>query len=186
MKSAIVFFLIFVFSKPSNIVLGQKAVKTLTLLKTESKVPGPSLRFNKSLASGIFEFEFKTFVDTALVLYQDDEGKSDHIQITFQEGRLWFLFYLNKNNNPGMQRGFTSERTYNDFEWHSIRIERNASATSFIVDNGEEIKTIPTYGYQSLFTSTLLIGGFDFDQYVNDLSNQGAFFVYVGYPTYTK
>ena len=178
MTRPIAFFLLLLLSTPYN-ATRQRQSKVFTFLRTDTVLPGPSMRFNKSLASGIFEFEFKTFVDNALVLYQDDEGKSDHIVLSFQDGRLWFLFYLSYNDGPITEGKFTSENKYNDFDWHSVRIERNASITSFIIDHGKERKRFATHGYLSSFTSDLLIGGFSRDQFANDLSNQAAWSLYV-------
>lgn len=177
MLRQIAFFLLLVLLKPYN---ATRQSKVFTFLRTDKRLPGPSMGFNNSLASGVFEFEFKTFVDRALVLYQDDNGISDHIQITFQNGRLWFVFYVSQNNK-GIHRKFTSENKYNDFNWHTIRIERNASVTSFIVDRGKERKSFETYGYRSSFKSTLFVGGFGPDKYLysNDLSNPGALSIYV-------
>ncbi len=45
-----------------------------------TELPGPTMSFNKSFNSGIFEFELKTFVERALILYQDDEGYSDYFR----------------------------------------------------------------------------------------------------------
>jgi hypothetical protein len=41
---------------------------------------GPTMSFKKSLNKGIFAFEFKTFVEQALILYQDDNGWKDYIR----------------------------------------------------------------------------------------------------------
>ena len=46
-------------------------------------LPGPTMSFNKSFNSGIFEFELKTFVERALILYQDDEGYSDYFRFVY-------------------------------------------------------------------------------------------------------
>ena len=168
------FFLLLLLFKFHN---ATRQPSVFTFLRTDPDLPGPLMRFNLSLASGIFEFEFKTFVKKALMLYQDDKGKSDHIQVSLQGGRLWFVFYVS-NNKPGITGRFSSAQKYNDFRWHSVRIERNASITSFIVDHGTERKNFNTEGYLSSFDSTLLIGGFSLDQIINDVSNPDAFYLY--------
>ena len=168
------FFLLLLLFKFHN---ATRQPSVFTFLRTDTNLPGPLMRFNLSLASGIFEFEFKTFVKKALMLYQDDNGKSDHIQVTLQDGRLWFVFYVS-NDEPGITGRFASAKKYNDFKWHSVRIERNASITNFIVDHGEERKSFNTDGYLSSLKSTLLIGGFSRDQIINDVSNPGAFYIY--------
>lgn len=177
MLRRISFFLLLIL-RPYN-ATWQKQSTVFTFLRTDTKLPGPSMRFHKSLASGVFEFEFKTLVNRALVLYQDDNGKSDHIQVSFQSGRVWFLFGVNDNNGRVIEGKFTSKEKYNDFRWHSLRIERNASITSIILDNGKEKTSFQTEGHRSSFMSDLIIGGFGPDQYVNDITNQGAYIIYV-------
>lgn len=152
--------------------------RTLTFLRHDVHLPGPSMRFNESLGKGIFEFEFKTFAESALVLYQDDQGMSDYVQLVLNQGKLSFSFYASKNRTPGTQGYFTSEKRYNDFEWHSVRIERNASITKLIVDHGMEAKQFKTNDETSMFTSSLLLGGLHADQYLNDLSSPNAFDIY--------
>ena len=177
MLRQITFFLLLILT-PYN-ATRQKPSTVVTFLRTDTELPGPSMRFNESLASGVFEFEFKTLVNRALVLYQDDNGKSDHIQVSFQSGRVWFSFVVNDNNRGVIEGKFTSKEKYNDFRWHSLRIERNVSITSIILDDGKEKRSFQTEGHQSSFKSHLIIGGFGLNQHVNDITNQGAFIIYV-------
>ncbi|XP_028402615.1 neurexin-3b-like [Dendronephthya gigantea] len=169
--------LLLILLNPSN--CQRELASVYTFLRTDTILPGPSMSFKISLASGVFEFEFKTWVDQALVLYQDDQGISDHIQLTIQEGRLWFSFYGSKENTNPEDRihgKFTSEKKYNDFSWHNVRIERNTSVTSIFINNGEERKSFQTNGLSS-FTSNLTIGGFD-REYISDLSSNGIYKIY--------
>ena len=177
----IALFLLLILFKTSN-----AASKVYTLLRTDTDLPGPYMIFDKSLASGIFEMEFKTFVDKALMLYQDDSGKSDHIMATLQSGRVYFSFYLSNNHTPVVNPVFKSKKKYNDFDWHSLRIERNASVTSIILDNGKERKSYRTKKYLSSFSSNLLIGGFRKDQLVNGISKLDAFIIYASWEKYVS
>jgi hypothetical protein len=52
-----------------------------TFFKPDTNIPGPTMSFNNSFNQGIFEFEFRTFVDRALLLYQDDGGKSEFFRL---------------------------------------------------------------------------------------------------------
>ena len=176
------FLLLLILTKPSKCQRPSPGV--FTFLKTDVKMPGPSMSFNISLASGVFEFKFKTWVDRALVLYQDDKGISDHILLSIQGGRLWFSFYGSKNSRADarLHGKFTSKKTYNDFKWYTVRIERNASITSIFItkeneENEMEKKSFKTSGLSS-FTSNLAIGGLASDQYRSDLSDQAAFTIY--------
>ena len=61
-------------------------------LRNSVSLPGPSMAFNVSLGVGTFEFQFKTFVKRALVLYQDDQGYSDYLELTLQDGRIYLVY----------------------------------------------------------------------------------------------
>ena len=154
-------------------------LKGWTFLKMTTDLPGPFMIFETNLAGGVFELQFKTFVKNAFILYQDDGGISDHIYVFFQNGKLRFFFYLSANNGRiSVEGDFTTLNYYNDFQWHTIEIVRDANATSFIVDNGKERKIFNTYGYQSLYVSHLWLGGFKKDMLINDLSNANPFYLY--------
>ena len=148
----------------------------VTLFKKEQELPGPSMLFNASLAQGIFEFTFKTFVEDALVLYQDDEGYSDYIELTLQGGRVYLSFYI---KNSRKREFYVSNNKYNDYKWHPVKIERNASCTKIFVDY-EVKKTFKTNGLQSRFTSKLQIGGFPPERYSdpNTITRQAALTIF--------
>lgn len=59
---------------------GQANANAFRFFTSEIDLPGPTMSFSESLNQGIFEFEFKTFVDRALMLYQDDQGETDYIR----------------------------------------------------------------------------------------------------------
>ena len=70
-----------------------------------------------NLCRGELEFEFKTFLKTAVVLYQDDGGGWDYVAINLQNG------HLHLKASFGMVVVYTtSNNTYNDFKWHSVGI----------------------------------------------------------------
>lgn len=63
---------------------------TLTLFKRgTSDLPGPTMSFKTTLNKGVFQFEFKTFVEKALLLYQDDGGQTDFIRFGFVDVTLY-------------------------------------------------------------------------------------------------
>ena len=55
------------------------------------------------------------------------------------------------------RRTFTSETLYNDFKWHTVRIERNSSAYQLVVDG--KLKAVQKTSSPSL-SSHLQLGGF--------------------------
>ena len=66
------------------------AVDEYTLQREISEeFPGPYLLFNNTLIAGTtLGFYFKTFVEDAIVVYQDDKGYSDYISVILENGRL--------------------------------------------------------------------------------------------------
>lgn len=79
----LVFFhwLILLYSKNQSLCVLAKANQTaFEFVTSGTDLPGPTMSFKESLDKGIFEFEFKTFVDRALMLYQDDQGVFDYIR----------------------------------------------------------------------------------------------------------
>ena len=70
------------FTKHSLCVSANAAKNAWTFFKRGTSLPGPTMSFNNtSLNNGIFEFEFKTFVDRALILYQDSEGGWEYFRL---------------------------------------------------------------------------------------------------------
>ena len=70
----------FTLTKHSLFVSANAAKNAWTFFKRGASFPGPTMSFNTSLNIGIFEFEFKTFVNRALILYQDSEGGWDYFR----------------------------------------------------------------------------------------------------------
>lgn len=128
----------------------------------------PRLIYNVSrinLCEGELEFEFKTFLKTAVVLYQDDGGHWNYVAINLQNGHLHLMADF------GMPVTFTTKKdTYNDFKWHSVGIRLNCPkpCIEMTVDK-KEVYTIKRSEITS-FTTELQIGGFS-DARLNDRSS---------------
>lgn len=149
-----------------------------TFFRNGVELPGPSMSFNVCLGEGSFEFQFKTFVKRALVLYQDDHGKSDYIEVTLQDGKIYLAFNIRDAPLGTKREWFQSEKKYNDFEWHKVTIKRSVHEITISV--GAEGKTFVT-GARSDFTSDLQIGGFPTKRIdsVNEISRQDAWLLYL-------
>ena len=147
-----------------------------TLFKTGSDLPGPSMSFQKRLTQDVLQFEFKTHVENALVLYQDDEGLSNFMELCLQGGRIHSSFRMGRSEKESM-----SIKKYNDFKWHSVRIKRNTSSTSVELEN--EVLTTLTRNEALLLslTSNLQIGGFSLERLddPNGISHYDAWSHYV-------
>lgn len=151
--------------------------QTFTLLKDSFDLPGPSMAFDESLsdAGAFLKFEFKTFVTRALVLYQDDEEQSDYIVVTLQDGRI----HLTYKSAWDISK-YTSEETYNDFRWHSMKIELDRLTTEITFTIDDKYASTRTYGRKTPFRSKLQIGGFSPQraENTNEISARKAWLIY--------
>ncbi|XP_028406187.1 uncharacterized protein LOC114528709 [Dendronephthya gigantea] len=155
-----------------------------TFFKKSIDLPGPTMSFKETLVTGIFEFEFKTFVEHALLLYQDDQGINDYLRITISGGKIELTLGVGSVQPPS----FVTEMLYNDLKWHKIRIQWNTTHFKLIID-GKLMKVL-SIGPPNL-TSHMHLGGLakrerdslsDFDVFKiyftssGDTSKRGYFF----------
>ena len=141
------------FTKHSLCVSANAAKNAWTFFKRGTSLPGPTMSFNASLNNGIFEFEFKTFVDRALILYQDSVGNWDYFRLSINQGYLHFSFVYDVVDELSVK----TEMQYNDFKWHTVKIERNSAGLKLYVDG--KIKVNQTADLTTL-SSHLQLGGF--------------------------
>lgn len=170
-------YLIFVSLLPRqySTALGQKN-NLYTFYKEGAKLPGPTMSFNQNFTRGIFEFEFKTFVEKALVLYQDDAGFTDHIELSLSKGAVFFSFSTGRSGTEGR---YISTKTYNDFQWHSVKVERNSSSTCLALD-GKVVALFKTSGSESVFSTKLQLGAFPSSRpNRNEITQQAALMLYI-------
>lgn len=112
-----------------------------------------------NLCRGDFQFQFKTFLKTAVVLYQDDGGESDFFTINLENGRLRVIaaFGISENWHTDYT---TSINTYNDFKWHTVGVRLNCSYPCVEISVDGEVKYKEPGRERCKFTSDLQIGGF--------------------------
>lgn len=129
-----------------------------------------------NLCKGKLDFDFKTFNENAIVLYQDDHGQSDFISVSLVNGRL--VFMMGFGRGP-LQNFTTAENDYGDFRWHTVSIELSSFHSNDVIPR-VLITVDGKLVYNKLrekscqLESKLLIGGLTRErlQYSNSLTYQ--------------
>ena len=120
----------------------------------------PRLVYNDYyLCKGKLSFEFKTFVESAVMLYQDDRGKSeDYLAIELQDGHIQMKSAL---GGKIVLSSFKTTKTYNDFEWHSVGVELNGPKPCIKLTVDHQVVYSSEFDANGgcAFTSGLYIGG---------------------------
>ncbi|KAK7501983.1 hypothetical protein BaRGS_00006735, partial [Batillaria attramentaria] len=84
-------------------------------------------------------FEFKTRQPSALLLYTDDNGRYDYLQLALTKGavRLWINFVAEENQYVDIE---ANTDALNDGRWHRVEIKRNRMETILLVDGTQTSK----------------------------------------------
>jgi hypothetical protein len=144
-----------------------------------------ALRFNNVLAHAIYDrwdastngtllFEFKTQKENGFLIYEDDPGGMDFIDIFLVNGRVRMRLHIGQCN---LQQEFI-DGNFSDNKWHRVRVFRAFESTHFKVDHHSS--TIIKCGAKhSSFSarSSLYVGGFPaVDISLNSLAFPGSFY----------
>ncbi|XP_019909787.3 neurexin 3a isoform X9 [Esox lucius] len=125
------------------------------------------LRWDASVRSDL-SFQFKTDVSTALLLYFDDGGYCDFLQLMVVEGKLQLRFSIDC-----AETAVVSDKLINDSSWHFATLSRNGLRTVLGLDGqtkGDEVR--PTGGSRQhmKIVSDLFLGGVPRDIRVSALT----------------
>lgn len=123
-------------------------------------VPGQWARFLRWDAStrGDLSFRFQTNVSTALILYFDDGGYCDFLQLMVVEGRLQLQFSIDCAETT-----VVSDRRVNDGTWHLATLSRFHQRTALGLDGmvkADEVRPLRQY---MKVVSDLFLGGVPLD-----------------------
>ncbi|XP_051578002.1 neurexin-3a isoform X1 [Myxocyprinus asiaticus] len=111
------------------------------------------LRWDASTRSDL-SFQFKTDVSTALILYFDDGGYCDFLQLLVVEGKLQLQFSIDCAETT-----IVSDKRVNDSSWHSATLSRYNLRTVLGLDGvGKSSEVRPQRQYMKI-VSDLFLGG---------------------------
>ncbi|KAK3537071.1 hypothetical protein QTP70_001068 [Hemibagrus guttatus] len=111
------------------------------------------LRWDASTRSDL-SFRIKTDVSTALVLYFDDGGYCDFLQLMVVEGKLQLRFSIDCAETT-----LVSGKRVNDSTWHSVTVSRSNLRTVMGVDGDSKADEVRPQRQYMKIVSDLFLGG---------------------------
>ncbi|RUS82776.1 hypothetical protein EGW08_009476 [Elysia chlorotica] len=102
-------------------------------------------------------FDFKTSQPNGLLMYTDDSGRYDYLQVALQDGliHLWINFVRNEEKSVSIKLG---DGNLHDGTWHTVEVKRNRMETTLIVDETQQS--------QVAFEANYRIGDLDSKNYM--------------------
>ncbi|XP_049320190.1 neurexin 3a isoform X13 [Astyanax mexicanus] len=111
------------------------------------------LRWDASTRSDL-SFQFKTDASTALVLYFDDGGYCDFLQLMVVEGKLQLQFSIDCAETT-----VVSDKRVNDSSWHFVSLGRYNLRTVLGVDGANKADEVRPQRQYMKIVSDLFLGG---------------------------
>uniref|UniRef100_A0A8D3DE97 Neurexin-2-like n=1 Tax=Scophthalmus maximus TaxID=52904 RepID=A0A8D3DE97_SCOMX len=120
-------------------------------------VPGQWTRYGQwdAKTTGELSFILKSNSSTALVLYLDDGGNCDFLELLIADGRVQMRFTIHCAEPASLH----TETRINDQRWHRILLARNFRETRLVVDNEEKVAEVKSKRKEMVVASDLYVGG---------------------------
>ncbi|CAH1263754.1 NRXN2 [Branchiostoma lanceolatum] len=125
-------------------------------------------------SKGTLSFEFRTTQDRALLMYMDDGGQHDFIELILLDGKLRLRNKI-EDDNP-VKIDLDTGSKLNDNQWHSVEIVRNYKMTTLSVDGKTKTGTSDGKKNTLVSESDVFFGGIPLEVDLNDLSLPSAMF----------
>uniref|UniRef100_H9GM03 Uncharacterized protein n=1 Tax=Anolis carolinensis TaxID=28377 RepID=H9GM03_ANOCA len=104
---------------------------------------------------GELSFSLKTNVSRALVLYLDDGGNCDFLELLILEGRFRLRFTISCAEPASLHL----ETPINDDRWHMLLLTRNYRETMLVVDGEARVAEVKSKRRDMTVESDLFVGG---------------------------
>ncbi|XP_034034326.1 neurexin-2-like isoform X5 [Thalassophryne amazonica] len=132
-------------------------------------IPGQWTRYGQwnARATGDLSFILKTNISKALVLYLDDGGNCDFLELQITDGRLQLHFTIHCAEPASLH----TETRINDYRWHRILLSRNYRETKLTVDNEEKMAVVKSKRSEMVVASDVYIGGISPDVRLSALTS---------------
>ncbi|KAM9449911.1 neurexin-2-beta isoform 5-T5 [Clarias gariepinus] len=119
--------------------------------------PGQWARYARWEAGSIGELSFslKTNVSKALVLYLDDGGNCDFLELLIAEGHLKLRFAIHCAEPASIHM----ETRVSDDRWHMVLLTRNYRETMLMVDGETKVAEVRSKRREMAVVSDLFVGG---------------------------
>ncbi|XP_024910283.1 neurexin-2-beta isoform X5 [Cynoglossus semilaevis] len=119
--------------------------------------PGQWARYGRWEAGSVGELSFslKTNISKALVLYLDDGGNCDFLELLIAGGRLQLRFAIHCAEPATLHL----ETRVNDDRWHMVLLTRNFRETLLMVDGETKVAEVKSKRKEMAVVSDLFVGG---------------------------
>ncbi|XP_077961837.1 neurexin-2-beta isoform X10 [Gasterosteus aculeatus] len=119
--------------------------------------PGQWARYGRWEAGSVGELSFslKTNISKALVLYLDDGGNCDFLELLIAGGRLQLRFAIHCAEPATLHM----ETRVNDDRWHMVLLTRNFRETLLMVDGETKVAEVKSKRKEMAVVSDLFVGG---------------------------
>ncbi|KAK3523706.1 hypothetical protein QTP70_009222 [Hemibagrus guttatus] len=120
-------------------------------------LPGQWARYGRweAGATGELGFAMKTNVSESVLLYLDDGGNCDFLELLISDGRLLLRFAL----HCGEPATLHMETRVNDQRWHRVQLVRNYRHTTLMVDSEAKVAEVKSKRKEMAVASDLFVGG---------------------------
>ena len=132
------------------------AAATAVALEYEG-VPGQWARYSRwdAEATGDLSLILKTNLSEALVLYLDDGGNCDFLELLVVDGRLQLRFTIHCVEPARLH----TETRVDDHRWHRVLLARDHRETRLTVDNEDKRAEVRSKRGEMVVASDLFVGG---------------------------
>ncbi|KAM9781598.1 neurexin-2-like isoform 13-T15 [Syngnathus typhle] len=132
-------------------------------------IPGQWTRYGQWDAKSTAELSFilKTNISKALVLYLDDGGDCDFLELLISDGRLQLRFAIHCAEPASLH----TETRVDDLRWHRVLLWRNYRETKLLVDNEEKAAQVKSKRKEMVVASDLYVGGISPDVRLSALTS---------------
>ncbi|XP_051903109.1 neurexin-2-like isoform X17 [Hippocampus zosterae] len=132
-------------------------------------IPGQWTRYGQWDAKATAELSFilKTNISKALVLYLDDGGDCDFLELLIADGRLQLRFAIHCAEPASLH----TETRVDDLRWHRVLLSRHYRETKLLVDNEEKAAEVKSKRKEMVVASDLYVGGISPDVRLSALTS---------------
>ncbi|KAK9955556.1 hypothetical protein ABG768_015420 [Culter alburnus] len=130
---------------------------TVTAALEFDGLPGQWVRYGpwEAKATGELSFTMKTNISKAVVLYLDDGGNCDFLELLINDGRLQLRFAI----HCGEPASLHMETPVNDERWHRVLLTRNYRETMLVMDGESKVAEVKSKRREMMVASDLYVGG---------------------------
>uniref|UniRef100_A0A8C2GCI1 Neurexin 2 n=1 Tax=Cyprinus carpio TaxID=7962 RepID=A0A8C2GCI1_CYPCA len=141
----------------ASVWLGLMVGIAVTAAQEFDGLPGQWVRYGpwEAGATGELSFTMKTNISKAVVLYLDDGGNCDFLELLINDGRLQLRFAI----HCGEPASLHMETHVNDERWHRVLLTRNYRETMLAMDGESKVAEVKSKRREMMVASDLYMGG---------------------------